>query len=223
MKHQHDLGTPVDNRPWEAVQTSALMRDLDRILRIIDDEIAHEEKEAGVFNRSNPAYPLLATMLRTRRDNLANTISLLEKRLAILLERTDRIDDWRCPTGLLSGGALLSMTTSVKKDSRLEKTQRRTSTAPASVAPAAPSVAPLSFRAMEHQGIEYRVVQTACPTGWKWTVQLPNSRISTGKSSSRPEAISRAQLAIEKALAVSSPNAPEHPGRNLTNDCRGWR
>jgi hypothetical protein len=216
MKHQHDLRTPIDNRSREAVQTSALMRDLDRILRIIDDEIAREEKDAGVFNRSNPSYPLLATTLRARRDNLANTITLLEKRLATLLERTDRIDDWRCPTGLLSGGALLSMTTSVKKDSRLEKMQRRTSTAPASVAPAAPAfVAPPSFRAMEHQGIEYRVVQTACPTGWKWTVQLPNSRISTGKTSSRPEAISRAQLAIEKALAVPSPNAPEHSGRNL--------
>src|SRR5205814_5362507 len=118
--------------------------------------------------------PLLATMLRTRRDNLANTITLLEKRLATLLERADRID---------------------------AAMQRRTSTAPASVAPP-------SFRAMEHQGIEYKVVQTACPTGWKWTVQLPNSRISTGKTSSRPEAISRAQLAIEQALAVPSPNAP---------------
>ena len=91
MKHQHDLRTPVHNRSWEAVQTSALMRDLDRILRIIDDEIAHEEKEAGVFDRSSPAYPLLATMLRTRRDNLAKTIALLERRVSTLLERTDRM------------------------------------------------------------------------------------------------------------------------------------
>jgi hypothetical protein len=25
---------------------------------------------------------------------------------------------------------------------------------------------------MEHKGIQYQVVQTANPTGWKWTVQL---------------------------------------------------
>src|SRR5947207_15771061 len=112
---------------------------LARIIGIMDVEMPREEKDARVITRTNPSYPLLATTLRARRDNLANTITLLEKRLATLLERTDRIDDWRCPTGLLSGGALLSMTTSVKKDSRLEKTQRRTSTAPASVAPAAPS------------------------------------------------------------------------------------
>ena len=58
-----------------------------------------------------------------------------------------------------------------------------------------------------HQGFEYSVVQTACPTGWKWTVQLPRSKISTGKNSSRLEAIRRAQLAIEKAIA-------EHPEWN---------
>ena len=36
MKQQHDLRTPVDNRSREAVQTSALMRDLDRILRVME-------------------------------------------------------------------------------------------------------------------------------------------------------------------------------------------
>jgi hypothetical protein len=29
---------------------------------------------------------------------------------------------------------------------------------------------------MVHKGIQYTVVQTAAPTGWKWTVQLPNGR-----------------------------------------------
>ena len=91
MKQQHDLRTPIDNRSRDAVQTSALMNDLDRMVGIIDDDIAREEKEAGVFDRSSPAYPLLAKMLRARRDNLAKTSALLERRLATLLQRTDRM------------------------------------------------------------------------------------------------------------------------------------
>jgi hypothetical protein len=91
MKRQHDLRKPIDNGSREAVQTSALMNDLDRMVGIIDDDIAREEKEAGVFDRSSPAYPLLAKMLRARRDNLAKTIALLERRLATLLQRTDRM------------------------------------------------------------------------------------------------------------------------------------
>jgi len=89
MKHQRDLRRPVDSGSKETVQTSALIGDLERIVRIIDDDIAREEKESGVFDRSKPAYPILATMLRVRRNNLANTIASLERRLATLLDRTD--------------------------------------------------------------------------------------------------------------------------------------
>jgi hypothetical protein len=89
MKHQNDLRRPLDNGSKEAIQTSALISDLDRIARIIDDDIAREEKEFGVFDRSKPAYPILATMLRARRNNLANTIASLESRLVTLLNRTD--------------------------------------------------------------------------------------------------------------------------------------
>lgn len=52
MKHHHDLRRTLDNGSKEAVQTSALISDLDRIVRIIDEDIAREEKESGVFNRS---------------------------------------------------------------------------------------------------------------------------------------------------------------------------
>jgi len=47
---------------------------------------------------------------------------------------------------------------------------------------------------MEHKGIQYQVVQTANPTGWKWTVQLDEGRTS------REYAIYDATNAIEKAL-----------------------
>jgi hypothetical protein len=54
---------------------------------------------------------------------------------------------------------------------------------------------------MEHKGIEYQVVQTANPTGWKWTVQLPDGRIKTGVSFSRGHATFYAINAIERALS----------------------
>lgn len=58
--------------------------------------------------------------------------------------------------------------------------------------------------AMEYKGIEYSVVQTACPTGWKWVAQLSAMKTSTGKASSRPEAIRLAHSAIEKVFAAQS-------------------
>jgi hypothetical protein len=49
---------------------------------------------------------------------------------------------------------------------------------------------------MEHKGIHYTVVQTANPTGWRWTVDLvPPLKSRTG------EALLRAD-AVRKALAV---------------------
>jgi hypothetical protein len=60
---------------------------------------------------------------------------------------------------------------------------------------------------MEHRGIEYQIVQTACPTGWKWTVPLNEHRTKTGTSFSKGNAIFKAVSAIENALAVSSESA----------------
>jgi hypothetical protein len=53
---------------------------------------------------------------------------------------------------------------------------------------------------MEHKGIQYQVVQTANPTGWKWTVQLDEGRTKISVSPSREYAIYDATNAIEKAL-----------------------
>jgi hypothetical protein len=55
---------------------------------------------------------------------------------------------------------------------------------------------------MEHKGIQYQVVQTANPTGWKWTIQLGNGRIRTGASYSRGNAIFHAVRAIDKATKI---------------------
>jgi hypothetical protein len=55
---------------------------------------------------------------------------------------------------------------------------------------------------VEYRGIQYEVVQTANPTGWKWTVQLDGGRTKTGLSISREYAIFDATNAIEKALSA---------------------
>jgi hypothetical protein len=53
---------------------------------------------------------------------------------------------------------------------------------------------------MEYRGIQYQVVQTANPTGFKWTVHLDESRTKTGVSYSRGNAIFNAVRTIDKAL-----------------------
>jgi hypothetical protein len=65
---------------------------------------------------------------------------------------------------------------------------------------------------MEYRGIQYQVVQTANPTGWKWTMQLDGGHIKTGVSYSRQYAIYEVTNAIEKALSVA-PKALIGPSR----------
>ena len=53
---------------------------------------------------------------------------------------------------------------------------------------------------MQYRDTEYQVVQTANPTGWKWTVRLDESRTRIGAGYSRTNAIALAQRAIDRAL-----------------------
>jgi hypothetical protein len=53
---------------------------------------------------------------------------------------------------------------------------------------------------MQYKGVEYHIVRTANPTGFKWTVQLDATRTRTGNSVSMKLAILDAQRTIEKAL-----------------------
>jgi hypothetical protein len=55
---------------------------------------------------------------------------------------------------------------------------------------------------MDYKGIEYEVLQTANPTGWKWIVHLDAGRRKSGISFSKPMAITSAKHAIKKALKV---------------------
>jgi hypothetical protein len=55
---------------------------------------------------------------------------------------------------------------------------------------------------MEHKGVEYQIIQSAHPTGWRWTVHLDDGHFKTGASSSGQYAIYDATNAIEKALSA---------------------
>jgi hypothetical protein len=89
MKHQRHFGS--ENPLREVARIRALIGDLDRIVRILDSDIATEEELARVSDRFDAAYPILARTLTARRDNLNDTIAALERRLAGLLERTEQV------------------------------------------------------------------------------------------------------------------------------------
>ena len=52
---------------------------------------------------------------------------------------------------------------------------------------------------LEHRGIKYNVVQTANPTGWRWTVDLsPPHKSRTGHTPRRDAAVRKAQHVIDR-------------------------
>ena len=67
---------------------------------------------------------------------------------------------------------------------------------------------------MEYMGIEYTVVRTANPTGWKWIVTFDGKRTQTGTGFSRFSAIRFAERVINRYLKTQ---ARKHPAE-LTNE-----
>jgi hypothetical protein len=55
---------------------------------------------------------------------------------------------------------------------------------------------------MEHNGIEYSVVQTTSPAGWRWTVRIAGRKPKPGVSHNRQMAVNAAKAAIENAIRV---------------------
>jgi len=82
MKHQPHFGKATPAR--EALQTRLLIADINRVVQILDSDIAAEEEQARVFDRSRIDYPFLARTLVARRDNLLGTIAALEQRVVNL-------------------------------------------------------------------------------------------------------------------------------------------
>ena len=59
---------------------------------------------------------------------------------------------------------------------------------------------------MEYRGFQYQIVQTANPTGFKWTVHLDDIRTRTGVSHSMKSAGANAQTKIDNELRRAKPS-----------------
>jgi hypothetical protein len=53
---------------------------------------------------------------------------------------------------------------------------------------------------MEYKNIQFDVIQTTNPYGWKWIVFLDANRTRTGVGLTRADAVLDAEFAIDKAL-----------------------
>jgi septation ring formation regulator EzrA len=82
MNHQYHFGSPNYPLLKEVAQVSALISDLDRVVRALESNIAAEEERSGVSDPFNANYPILARMMTARRNNLKETIEALERRLS---------------------------------------------------------------------------------------------------------------------------------------------
>jgi hypothetical protein len=69
---------------------------------------------------------------------------------------------------------------------------------------------------MRHRDIEYSVVQGIGRHVWKWSVSFDADHRVAGQVMTKAEAISRAERAIDRALAAKKLRLV--PGRDETND-----
>lgn len=65
----------------QAATIRAMIGDLQRTVQFLSMDISVEEERVSVFERSDPAYPILARSLAARRDTLNYTIAFLAKHL----------------------------------------------------------------------------------------------------------------------------------------------
>ena len=85
MKTQHHFEIESEDARREVAQIRTMIVDLDQVVQILASDIATEEERSRVFDRSDPAYSILARTLAARRDNLKITIAALEQRLEDML------------------------------------------------------------------------------------------------------------------------------------------
>ena len=78
MANSYQLETLRGTAAVNRLQIATLIGDLSRKVTVLTADIAHEETQAGVRDLADPAYPVLARSLRARRENIKETIALLE-------------------------------------------------------------------------------------------------------------------------------------------------
>ena len=65
----------------EATVIRTMLDDLDRTIRLLNNDIAAEEERTQVFDISDPLYSMLARTLVVRRANMNITVDRLAQRL----------------------------------------------------------------------------------------------------------------------------------------------
>jgi hypothetical protein len=87
MNMQRHFGIASATALREDATIKTLIDDLDRTIQVLECDIATEEERAGIFDRSDAKYPILARTLVTRRANLKVTIAALAQRLATISDK----------------------------------------------------------------------------------------------------------------------------------------
>ncbi|TWC05215.1 hypothetical protein FBZ93_103227 [Bradyrhizobium macuxiense] len=87
MHHRFETARGHDGRESTI---SKMLSDLVLVCQQIEADIATEEARAGIRDRSDARYPILARSLNERYANLKGTIATLEKRVT---ERSQLVTD----------------------------------------------------------------------------------------------------------------------------------
>jgi hypothetical protein len=78
MANSYLLETPRRTAAIKGLQIATLIGSLSRSAALLTVDIEHEETRAGVRNPTDPAYPVLARTLCSRRENIRATIATLQ-------------------------------------------------------------------------------------------------------------------------------------------------
>ena len=81
MAKLYHSGIARDTELKQAALIQRMIDELEGTVQILNIHISTEEERVRVFDRSDPAYPILARTLISRRDNLLVTIGSLGQRL----------------------------------------------------------------------------------------------------------------------------------------------
>jgi hypothetical protein len=84
MKRQRHFETADAPAIREAMGIRTMLIDLDRTVRLLNDDIAAEQERTGVFDISDPRYSMLARTLVERRANVNATVAALAQRLHVI-------------------------------------------------------------------------------------------------------------------------------------------
>jgi hypothetical protein len=82
VKRQRRFGTQVEAETIAAIQIRTLIDKISRSVQSLNYDIETEEERTSSWDCRDPAYSVLARNLTARRNNLAETIAALQKRLA---------------------------------------------------------------------------------------------------------------------------------------------